>query len=92
MGLVPTSKWNKIEHRMFSQITMNWRGRPLVSHEVMIQLIAHTTTTTGLEVRAGLDRNHYPTGEKVSKPAWARLRMTTAPCHGDWNYTIAPES
>ena len=77
---------------MFSQITMNWRGRPLVGHEVMIQLIAHTTTTTGLKVRAGLDRNHYPTGEKVSKPAWAKLRLSTAPLPGDWNYTMAPES
>ncbi len=61
-----TSKWNRIEHRMFSQITLNWRGKPRVSHEVMIQLIAHTTTTHGLKVRAELDRNHYPTGEKVS--------------------------
>ena len=85
-----TSKWNKIEHRMFSQITLNWRGKPLVSHEVMIQLIAHPTTTSGLKVRAELDRNHYPTGEKVSNREWAHLQLTQAPLHGDWNYTIAP--
>jgi len=85
-----TSKWNKIEHRMFSQITLNWRGKPLVSHEVMIQLIAHTTTTSGLKVRAELDRNPYPTGEKVSNRELAQLQLTLASFHGDWNYTLAP--
>jgi hypothetical protein len=87
-----TSKWNKIEHRMFSQITMNWRGKSLVSHEVVIQLIAPTTTATGLKVRAEPDRHRYPAGEKVSKPELAQLQLTTAPFHGDWNYTIAPSS
>ena len=87
-----TSKWNKIEHRMFSQITMNWRGTPLVSHEVLIQLIAHTTTTSGLKVRAKLDRNPYPTGQKVSNRELTQLQLTTAPFHGDWNYTIAPSN
>jgi hypothetical protein len=85
-----TSKWNKIEHRMFSHITMNWRGKPLVSHEVIVQLIAHTTTTTGLKVRAALDRNRYPTGEKVSRAEYEKLHIKPAAFHGDWNYAIAP--
>ena len=69
-----TSKWNKIEHRMFSHITQNWRGKPLVSHKVIVQLIAHTTTTSGLKVRAALDRRLYPTGEKVSRTEFANIR------------------
>jgi hypothetical protein len=85
-----TSKWNKIEHRMFSHITQNWRGKPLVSHEVIIQLIAHTTTAAGLKVRASLDRNRYPTGEKVSRAEFARIKLTRADFHGDWNYAIHP--
>ena len=85
-----TSKWSKMEHRMFSHITMNWRGKPLVRHEVIVQLIAHTNAATGLKVRAALDRNRYPTGEKVSPRDLAQLRLNTAPFHGDWNYTIAP--
>jgi hypothetical protein len=85
-----TSKWNKIEHRMFSHITMNWRGKPLVSHEVIVQLIAHTKTATGLKVRAGLDRNAYPTGEKVSRSEYENLHITPATFHGDWNYVITP--
>ena len=85
-----TSQWNRIGRRMFSHITMNWRGQPLVSHEVIVQLIANTTTATGLKIRAALDRRRYPPGEKVSKPEWAQLRLTAAPFHGDWNYTIAP--
>jgi hypothetical protein len=85
-----TSKWNKIEHRMFSHITQNWRGKPLVSHEVIIQLIAHTTTAAGLKVRASLDRNRYPTGEKVSRAEFARIKLKRADFHGDWNYAIQP--
>jgi Rhodopirellula transposase DDE domain len=83
-----TSKWNKIEHRMFSHITQNWRGKPLVSHEVIVQLIAHTTTAAGLKVRAALDPKHYPTGEKVTRAEFERLQLTQAAFHGDWNYSI----
>ena len=85
-----TSKWNKIEHRMFSYITQDRRGKPLVSHEVIIQLIAHTTTAAGLKTRASLDRNRYPTGETVSRAEFARIKLTRADFHGDWNYTIQP--
>ncbi len=86
-----TSKWNKIEHRMFSHITMNWRGRPLISHEAVVNLIAHTTTATGLRIRAELDRGRYPTGQKVSRGELARIHLTPAAFHGDWNYTIKPQ-
>jgi hypothetical protein len=85
-----TSKWNKIEHRLFCHITQNWRGKPLVSHEVIIQLIAHTTTKTGLRVRAELDRNRYDTGVKVTDTELATLRLKKAAFHGDWNYFIFP--
>jgi hypothetical protein len=85
-----TSKWNKIEHRLFCQITKNWRGRPLTSYEVVVNLIAHTTTATGLIVRAALDSRHYQTGIKVSDEELARLRLTPAKFHGEWNYSIAP--
>ena len=85
-----TSKWNKIEHRMFSHITMNWRGKPLVSHEVIVQLIANTTTAAGLKIRAALDPQRYSTGEKVSRAELERVHWTPAPFHGDWNYVIAP--
>ncbi len=85
-----TSKWNKIEHRLFCHITQNWRGRPLVSHEVIVSLIAHTTTEAGLEVQAALDTNCYETGAKVSDEEMASLQITKADFHGDWNYTIAP--
>ena len=85
-----TSKWNKIEHRMFSHITQNWRGKPLVSHQVIIRLIAHTTTAAGLKVRASLDRKRYPTVEKVSRSNFARIKLTRADFHGDWNYAIQP--
>ena len=85
-----TSKWNKIEHRMFSHITQNWRGKPLISHEVIVQLIAHTTTTAGLKVRAALDRRHYPTGEKVSRTEFENIQLKRADFHGDWNYAIQP--
>ena len=85
-----TSKWNKIEHRMFSHITHNWRGRPLVSHEVIIQLIGNTRTKAGLKIRAELDRGRYPTGIKVSDEQMAALNIKQADFHGDWNYTLSP--
>jgi len=83
-----TSKWNRIEHRLFSQISMNWRGRPLVSHEVIVDLIGATTTRTGLRVRAELDRGAYPTGVKVSDAELAAVPLTRHDWHGEWNYTI----
>ena len=85
-----TSKWNKIEHRLFSYITSNWRGQPLVSHEAIVNLIASTTTKTGLVVQAALDTNVYETGIKVSDDELARLRLTPSDFHGEWNYTITP--
>ena len=85
-----TSKWNKIEHRLFSQITMNWRGRPLTSHETILQLIGATTTATGLTVAATLDTGTYPTGIKISDREMAALPITRDEFHGDWNYTITP--
>ena len=83
-----TSKWNKIEHRMFCHITQNWRGRPLVSHEVIINLIASTTTRSGLKIHAELDNGHYPTGIKVSDEELAAVNLKRADFHGDWNYAI----
>jgi len=85
-----TSKWNKIEHRLFCYITGNWRGQPLVSHQAIVSLIAATTTTSGLVVRAALDTNTYETGIKVTDSDLAKLRLTPARFHGDWNYTISP--
>jgi len=85
-----TSKWNKIEHRMFCHITQNWRGRPLVSHEVIVNLIGSTKTQTGLTIRAELDRERYPTGIKVSDAELAAVRLQPDEFHGDWNYTIQP--
>ncbi len=85
-----TSKWNKIEHRLFSFITQNWRGRPLVSHQAIVNLIASTTTKTGLRVRAALDTHRYDTGIKVSDEQMAELSLTPAEFHGDWNYSIRP--
>jgi transposase len=85
-----TSKWNKIEHRMFSHITQNWRGRPLISHEVIIKLIANTTTRAGLKIRAQLDKARYPTGIKVSDAELHAVNLKTADYHGEWNYTILP--
>jgi transposase len=86
-----TSKWNKIEHRLFSAITMNWRGRPLTSHEVVVNSIAATTTGTGLRVVAELDTNAYDKGVKVSDRQMDALPVTRHDWHGDWNYTIRPE-
>ena len=85
-----TSKWNKIEHRLFCHITRNWRGKPLTSHEVIVNLIAKTTTAKGLKVRAELDVGVYPSGIKVSDNEIERLRIHRAKFHGEWNYTIKP--
>jgi hypothetical protein len=86
-----TSKWNKVEHRLFSHITQNWRGRPLESHEVIVNLIANTTTKGGLKVEARLDENTYATGVKVSDKELQTLRIERCEFHGDWNYTIHPK-
>jgi transposase len=86
-----TSKWNKIEHRLFSHITMNWRGRPLTSHQVVVSTIAATTTRTGLTVHAELDPGRYQTGAKVSDAQLAALPLTRHDWHGDWNYTLRPQ-
>ena len=83
-----TSKWNKIEHRMFGHITQNWRGCLLVSHEVIINLIAATTTATGLAVKSKLDTNTYPAGLKVSDQQMAELQLRRDKFHGDWNYSL----
>lgn len=83
-----TSKWNKIEHRLFSFITQNWRGRPLVSHEVIVNLIGSTTTRSGLNVKAKLSTKKYETGIKISNEAFSRIKIKPKRFHGDWNYTI----
>jgi len=85
-----TSKWNKIAHRMFCQITEHWRGKPLVSRAVIVNLIGNTKTHTGLTINAELDENAYPTGIKVSDAELAAVRIQRAKFHGDWNYTISP--
>jgi len=85
-----TSKWNKIEHRLFSHISTNWRGRPLVSHEVIVELISATTTRSGLKVRAALDKGAYPLGVKVSDRELAAVPMRRHDWHGEWNYTVLP--
>jgi hypothetical protein len=85
-----TSKWNKIEHRLFSHISTNWRGRPLVSHEVIVELIAATQTHSGLKVRAELDRGSYPLGVKISDWELAAVPLRRHGWHGEWNYTVRP--
>lgn len=85
-----TSKWNKIEHRMFCHITQNWRGRPLVSHEVIVNLIANTTTAKGLKIRAALDTGTYPIGVQVDDHDLASVKLKRASFHGDWNYCVLP--
>jgi len=88
-----TSKWNKVEHRLFSHITMNWRGRPLSSHEVVVQTIAATTTRTGLKVKAVLDEGTYPTGLRITDRQMRELlrrHITRHQFHGDWNYDVHP--
>jgi len=87
-----TSKWNKIEHRLFSFITQNWRGKPLVSHEVIVSLIAATTNTKGLKVRCELDTNAYAPGIKVSDDELATVNIVRDPFHGEWNYAIHPHA
>jgi hypothetical protein len=86
-----TSKWNKIEHRLFSFITGNWRGKPLISHQVIVELIAATTTDAGLKVRCQLDPNTYPAGLKVSEAELEAVNLTRHDFHGEWNYTISPK-
>jgi hypothetical protein len=85
-----TSKWNKIEHRLFSFISQNWRGKPLISHEVIVNLIASTTTQTGLTVHSELDTDLYPAGIKVSDREVAAISLRRDKFHGDWNYTLHP--
>ena len=85
-----TSKWNKIEHRMFCHITENWRGRPLVSRAVVVNLIGNTKTKTGLKINAELDTNTYKTGLKVTDKEFASIKIKRSEFHGDWNYTILP--
>jgi DDE family transposase len=85
-----TSKWNRIEHRMFAYISQNWRGKPLVSHQVIIQLIAATSTDAGLTVTCDIDRSLYPRGIKVSKAEMADINIEPHSFHGEWNYTIRP--
>ena len=87
-----TSKWNKIEHRLFSFISQNWRGKPLVSHETIVNLIAATTTKTGLKVTCELDRSSYPSGIKVSKKQMEEVNVRRDAFHGEWNYTISPRA
>ena len=86
-----TSKWNKIEHRMFCHITENWRGRPLVSREVVVNLIGNTRTKTGLEIRSELDGCSYPIGREVTDQQMESLSIKREKFHGEWNYTIRPK-
>ena len=85
-----TSKWNKVEHRLFSSISSNWRGEPLVSYETVVNLISRTTTTTGLKVSCRLDLRKYQIGRKVSAQDWESIKLFRNDFHGDWNYTIRP--
>lgn len=87
-----TSKWNKIEHSMFCHISQNWRGRPLTSRQVVVKLISHTTTKTGLRIQAKLDKHHYPTGIEVSDEEINSIAIERDPFHGDWNYRIKPKN
>lgn len=86
-----TSKWNKVEHRLFSFISKNWRGEVLADYETVVNLIARTTTTTGLKVSCRLDRRRYPTGREVSAEEWAGINLRPDKFHGDWNYEIRPK-
>ena len=85
-----TSKWNKIEHRMFSQISKNWRGRPLETLQIIVNLIASTSTTSGLTIQCQLDQNHYPKGIKISDSQLASVNAFGDDFHPNWNYTIVP--
>ena len=84
------TQWNRIEHRLFAFITMNWRGKPLVSHQVIVQLISATTTETGLKVCCEIDRNLYPKGVNVTDQEMQTIRIARDEFHGEWNYTISP--
>ena len=85
-----TSKWNKVEHRLFSFISSNWRGEPLADYATVVNLISKTTTTTGLKVSCRLDRRRYPIGRKISDTEWRTINLERDDFHGDWNYTIRP--
>jgi hypothetical protein len=85
-----TSKWNKVEHRLFSFISLNWRGEPLVDYATVVNLISKTVTTTGLKVSCRLDRRRYPIGRKVSAQEWGTIQLRRDDFHGDWNYTVRP--
>ena len=84
------SKWNKIEHRMFSYMSLHWRGQPLESYESIVQLIGNTTTETGLKIKAVLDRQQYETGNKVTDEAFSRINLTHGKTLSKWNYCISP--
>ena len=84
------TQWNKIEHKLFSFITQNWRGKPLVSYQTIVQLIAATTTRTGLSVKCEIDHASYPAGVKVSDAEMAAISIAPHEFHGEWNYSIAP--
>lgn len=86
-----STQWNKIEHRLFSFITINWRGKPLRSYRTIVQLIAATTTDAGLKVRAELDERKYPKAVRISDAQLAAVNIRSHPFHGDWNYTIFPD-
>ena len=83
-----TSKWNKIEHRMFSFISVNWAGQPLISYETMLMLIGSTTTKQGLRIKARLDKHYYPSGEKISNLSMSQIKIIAHPLNPTWNYTI----
>jgi len=85
-----TSKWNKIEHRLFSHVAMNWRGKPLVSLAAIVSLIGSTTTSSGLRIRSEIDHGSYPLGVKITQEQMARVQVKPHRFHGDWNYTIQP--
>jgi len=87
-----TSKWNKVEHRLFSFISSNWRGEPLRDYETVVRLIAGTTTAKGLTVTCRLDRRRYPIGRRVSDEAFATVNLTRNAFHGEWNYSIHPRT
>src|SRR5450755_183338 len=87
-----TSKWHKIEHRLFAWISQNWRGKPLVSYAVILKLIAATTTQAGLTVQCQLDTNSYPAGRKIADEEMATLSIQPDSFHGEWNYTISPRA
>ena len=85
-----TSKWNKIEHRLFSFISLNWKGKPLINYETVVNLIGGTSTQAGLKVKALLDTNQYETGVELSKADMDQLHLTRHKTHPDWNYTLSP--